>query len=721
MDWLVSLDNALFRSINQGWANPYLDWLMPFVSGNPFFFPVLTVVGIYLLTMKGARGRVFVVLLLLILLIGDAGVSASLKKWFGRPRPFRVLEDARLIVGMGDSGSMPSGHTNMWFIATTVCFWYYRRLVYFMLPMACLVALSRIYNGVHYPSDILAGAVLGITQGAVGIWLADELWRRGTAKWFPLWYAQLPSLKDPVFHPAPPGEKPDPVLLEQQWLRLGYFAIGLMLVGRLVYLGIGRIELSEDEAYQWVWSKHLALSYYSKPPMIAYTQFLGTTLFGDTMFGVRFFSPVITAVISFLMLRFLAREVSVRAGMFFVFVCAAAPMPAVGAVLMTIDPLSVLFWSLALLSGWTAVQQDSQRAWLWTGFWMGLGFLSKYTALFQLACWLVFFALWQPARAQLKKPGPYLALAVMALCTIPVLIWNAQNGWPTVTHLAERAGLDTAWKFTPNFLIDFTLAEIGLLNPVLFVGMLWACVGMWRHSERRPLCVYLFCMGAPLFIGYWLYTIRARVQPNWIAPAILPLFALMVVYWHERWKAGATKVKWLGIGAIGFGIVVVTLLHETRLIGKLTGKHLPAHLDPLTRVRGWESAARVVEGELKKLGREGKPVFVIGYHYGITGLLSFYMPAGRAGVKTDPVVFYRTAQRPSNQFYFWPGYRGHRQGQNALYVEVVKSPLNGVPPEPPPELLREEFASITDLGTFPVEYRGNIVRSLRLVACRGLK
>src|ERR1039457_7563270 len=56
--------------------------------------------------------------------------------------------------------------------------------------------------------------------------------------------------------------------------------------------------------YQWLWSKHLALSYYSKPPIIAYLQFLGTHIWGDTEFGVRFFFPVIGALLLVLLFLF---------------------------------------------------------------------------------------------------------------------------------------------------------------------------------------------------------------------------------------------------------------------------------------------------------------------------------------------------------------------------------------------------------------------------------
>src|SRR5437016_12286864 len=123
-----------------------------------------------------------------------------------------------------------------------------------------------------------------------------------------------------------------------KWLRWGYIFVAVFFLLRLAYLAAGRIELSEDEAYQWLWSKHLALSYYSKPPLIAYTQFLGTTVWGDNELGVRFFSPVIAATLSLLLLRFFAREVSARVGVLLVLMATATPLLAAGATLMTIDP-----------------------------------------------------------------------------------------------------------------------------------------------------------------------------------------------------------------------------------------------------------------------------------------------------------------------------------------------------------------------------------------------
>ena len=263
--------------------------------------------------------------------------------------------------------------------------------------------------------------------------------------------------------------------------------------------------------------KHLALSYYSKPPLIAYTQFLGTAIWGDNAFGVRFFSPVIAATISLVILRFLASQVNALVALWFVVIVNTMPLMAVGATLMTIDPLSVLFWCAALVSGWHAVGKSSTTWWIWTGIWMGLGFLSKYTALFQWLCLLLFFVLWKPARSELRTPGPYLAFVINLLLTLPVLIWNYQHDWITLTHLKDRGGLNQAWQLTFRWFSEFLGSELVLLNPVYFLGILWAAIAVWRYHRDSPLLLYFFCMGAPLFLFYWIYTLRARVQPNWIA------------------------------------------------------------------------------------------------------------------------------------------------------------------------------------------------------------
>lgn len=750
MDWLLELDRSLFRFGNQALAHPVTDWLMPFLSGNPFFFPAVALLAGYLVWRGGVRGRLVVALVVLLVgLVNNLLVVDFLKDFFARPRPFSDLPDARVLVGRGGSFSMPSGHAANWFAGVALAWIYYRRSLWVVAPLAVLVSGSRIYNGVHYPSDVVAGAIVGLAVGGGGAWLLDAAWRTAGRRLFPLWWRHLPSLLRPVYHPDPLSPRPgiegvrDPRAAgERQWLHLGYVLTAVLLGARLLYLASDKIELSKDEAYQWLWSKHLALSYYSKPPMIAWLQWLGTHLWGDTELGVRCLSPVITAVLSLLLLRFFAREVNARAGFWLLLILTAAPLVSVGSILMTIDPPLVLCWGAAMMAGWRACKPGGRtRDWAWVGLWLGLGFLSKYAALLQWLSFALFLVLWPTARVHWRRPGPYVALLINLLCTLPVLIWNAQRDWITVTHLHDRAGLAAAWRPTPNFLIDFTAAQFALLNPVFFVGMLWAVVAVLRHRRNQALFMYLLAMGAPLYFGYWLYTLRARVHPNWIAPAVVPLFCLMVAYADARWRGGLRAVRGWLVAGLALGLTAVTLFHDSNLIGKLVGRALPGEKDPLRRVRAWRATAEVVNRARLDLAAEGKPVFIISHHYGMAGQFSFYLPEARAtAASAEPLVYSVSTSKPENQFYFWPGYRGRRTGQNAiLAVEYDPPPLvkdwpwrwlrgetdlrasEDLPPPELPPVIVEEFESVTDLGLHEVEYRGRVFRRLRLFACRTLR
>lgn len=720
MDWLQKLDATLFRFFNDTLKNPVFDVVMPWLSGNVLFVPLIVVAAIWLIGKQRHKGVLCFAMLALVIPLGDSYVCRTLKTSIQRPRPYVTLPEVHQPPGVPPTSryaSMPSSHAANWFCATMIAWIYFRRSARFFIPIAAAVSFSRIYNGVHYPADILAGAILGAGYGAATVLVLEGLWRWAGKKYFPHWHAQLPTLVPTGPHPAPRPPQPTP---NSHWLRAGFVLIALVTLARWIYLASDIIELSQDEAYQWQWSKHLALSYFSKPPLIAYTQFISTSLWGDNAFGVRFCSPLIAATLGIMVLKFFAREVGARVGFYLLLCVLATPLLSIGATLMTVDPLCVLFWTAAMFAGWRAIRPEAGAgAWAWVGLWMGLGFLSKWVQLLQLACWAVFFVLWRPARAHLRRPGPWLALALNLLAFTPVIIWNQQNNWITAEHVADNAALDSSWPppldQMAEWFFTFLGQELGLLNPVFFVSLVWAACAFWKRYRDDLRQVYLFSMGAPVFLVYLAWTLHSRVLPNWIAPSILPLFCLMAVYWErERLRGARQVIPSLACGLV-FGFCAVLLLHDTNLIRKIAGRNLPDHIDPIARVSGWRASAQAVGEARQQLLREGKPVFIIGSHYGITSLISFYLPEAKAGVPHDPLVYYRTSKHPVNQYYFWPGYLG-RKGQNAIYVVEVTGTNR-----PPPASVVAEFESLTPLPLQPIIYRGRTLHRLQMYECRNLR
>src|SRR5262249_41681965 len=153
---------------------------------------------------------------------------------------------------------------------------------------------------------------------------------------------------------------------------------------------------------------------------------------------------------------------------------------------------------------------------------------------------------------------------------------------------ADNAALGSKWRFTLRYLWEFLGIEALLLNPVFFLGTIWAITMAWKKRRENPLLLYLFCLGAPVFLGHFAYSLHSRIQPNWIAAAVVPLFTLAVIYWYQRWQSGSAFVKhWFAAG-VTFGFLVLIPMHESNLIGKLAGHPLPGEMDPLRRVRAWK-------------------------------------------------------------------------------------------------------------------------------------
>lgn len=178
---LLSLDKRLFYLVNLGTQNPIFDRLMPFVTDfNNWWIPIV-IAWLALIIWGGSRGRTVALLIIFTVALSDQASSHLLKPLIKRIRPCNALSNVHLLVNCTQSYSFPSSHAANIFAAATLFSNNYRKYTPYFLIFALMIAYSRIYVGVHYPLDVLAGILVGISCAVVVLFLglvAKKIWRR---------------------------------------------------------------------------------------------------------------------------------------------------------------------------------------------------------------------------------------------------------------------------------------------------------------------------------------------------------------------------------------------------------------------------------------------------------------------------------------------------------------------------------------------------------------
>ncbi|MFH2037257.1 MAG: phosphatase PAP2 family protein [Candidatus Zixiibacteriota bacterium] len=162
--WLESLDRAIFHFINTTMASPMTDFIMVNVTLD-LHLRIFYGVCVILLLWKGdKRIRYAVLFSALALAISDQLSSAVLKPLFERQRPCQFME-VHLLVKCGSGFSLPSSHAANLFAQAYLFKGIAPKSTKYLIPLAIIVALSRVFVGVHFPGDVLIGAALGTIIG----------------------------------------------------------------------------------------------------------------------------------------------------------------------------------------------------------------------------------------------------------------------------------------------------------------------------------------------------------------------------------------------------------------------------------------------------------------------------------------------------------------------------------------------------------------------------
>jgi 4-amino-4-deoxy-L-arabinose transferase-like glycosyltransferase len=389
-----------------------------------------------------------------------------------------------------------------------------------------------------------------------------------------------------------------------------WIILGAMTVLRLLL--IAKLGLGDDEVYYWVWSKHLALSYYDHPPLVSYIIWVLTTLFGDTAFLVHLGALISVTLFSIIIYKWSSEMFSPEESFWGTILIIFSPVFFVGGVMMVPDAPLGVFWVLTLWLAWRALKYQQPSYWYLAGLSAGLGALSKYNALLLPGLVLLYIIFSPEHRFWLRRREPYLALLIMAIIFLPVIVWNARDHWASFyfQFLGRHHG-----DFSLKRFLEFIGTQAVYVSPIAFI---LALAGFYKlakvgFKENQWSLKYLFWTSFPL-VG--LFSLNSFFSPTF----------------KPHWTAFGYIGGLLG-AAVGLPVtkkrrnvfianVLFCVLFIGLLVGQVFWQFLPIDPkeDPSSDVYGWPELGQ----EIKLLEKNLSPdVFLLAERYQTGSPLSF--------------------------------------------------------------------------------------------------
>ncbi len=496
------------------------------------------------------------------------------------------------------------------------------------------------------------------------------------------------------------------------WTRRFLWLLAGVFVFRVAYLFTAvDFQLGGDEAYYWDWGRRPDWCYYSKPPLIGWLMGLLRITFGYHWWAVRLAAITLGTVSLGLLFALGRRLFDARTGFYAALMLLLTPANAAANFAFTIDSPLVLCWTGALLAFWNVTTKpDRRRGWFLLTLAIGIGALAKQMMLAFPGVMLLYALFSAEDRVLLKRPAFWLSILGGLAFMIPLVWWNEQHGWVTLTHTKEHfhhqvLGLGRRlWQF-----VSFPIYQAGVYSPITFELLMAALavrIGAWKAAQRRERFLLLFSVpGLAVFV---FLAMRQDVNPNWPAVFYLSAFVLGA---HHALQSTSLR-RWLDLGLKLGGAVVLFIYLIAPLIPVLGWKG-HKKFDPFVSMRGWDEAGLLVGRLYEKVPDPAHTfVFVLDHRHNASQM-AFHMPQHPRVYRWSP------EGKIESQYEVW------QQGDDKTgwdgFVIYPDSPEDGYKKKPLQSVVAKSFKHVEKLGDADVPVGNGVQRSFQVFLCKDLQ
>ncbi len=241
----------------------------------------------------------------------------------------------------------------------------------------------------------------------------------------------------------------------------------------LTLVTAGRYGFFGDELYYFACSKHLDFGYVDHPPVVALLTFVGTTIFGETIFGLRFLSGIAGAATVLLSSKIagalgggkLSKSLAALS------ICFAIAFPAMSS-FFSMNPVDITLCTLFIYLFLKTTISASPQKWIMLGVLFGAGLLNKYTFLvlgFSVLLSLIITKRWEV----LRSPWMYIGGVISFLMFLPHVMWQNSHGWPTLEFMHNAAEFKNLSLSPFAFLQQLIFGLNPFTLPLWFSGLLY--------------------------------------------------------------------------------------------------------------------------------------------------------------------------------------------------------------------------------------------------------